>query len=200
MQPEALLRTHFRSFTIDSLSYVISAMSKCPNSRGSARGDYLQVLSFDGCNAASNLQQLWWTSGIQENIRSIRKKIRPSKTPTNLLPLKQLKVTEIVFSVHCHAYAITGEEDQHDVVRSLICGFIASTGNIKVESMRRNRVWGTTTEMLAAANMFHVNVCVGKVQFYAHMAHIHRPKCRVVNESVYLDNEAGNHFNVVIRV
>lgn len=99
------------------------------------------------------------------------------------------------------SYTITGEEDQHDVVRSLICDFIASTENIKVDSMRQNKVWGTTTEMLAAANMFHVNVCVWAKFGSMYTWHIHRPKCREeVNESVYLDNKAGNHFNVVISV
>lgn len=200
MQPEALLRTHSRSFTTDSLSYVISAISKCPNSRGSARGDYLQVLSIDGCNAASNLQQLWWTSGIQENIRSIRKKNKTFKNTNEPLAVKAIEGDgNCLF--RALSYAITGEEDQHDVVRSLICDFIASTENIKVESMRQNKVWGTTTEMLAAANMFHVNVCVWAKFGSMHTWHIHRPKCReVVNESVYLDNKAGNHFNVVIRV
>ncbi|KAK4316576.1 hypothetical protein Pmani_000598 [Petrolisthes manimaculis] len=58
------------------------------------------------------------------------------------------------------SFAITGEEDQHAVVRSLICDFIACTENIQVESMRNDKVWGTTTEILAAANMFNVNECL----------------------------------------
>lgn len=43
---------------------------------------------------------IWWTSGIQEKSGPSRKKLGPSKTPANLLPLKQLKVKELVFFVH----------------------------------------------------------------------------------------------------
>ncbi|KAK3865700.1 hypothetical protein Pcinc_028710 [Petrolisthes cinctipes] len=70
-------------------------------------------------------------------------------------------VKEIEGDGNCHfralSFAITGEEDQHAVVRSLICDFIACTENIQAESMRNDKVWGTTTEILAAANMFNVN-------------------------------------------
>lgn len=197
MQHEALLRTHSRSFTTDSLSYVISAISKCPNSRGSARRDYLQVLSIDGCNAPINLQQIWWTSGIQE-ISGPSGKKKTFKNKIEPLPLKQLKVTEIVFSVHCHMPSL--EKRTNTTLSEAWCDFIASIENIKVESMRQNKVCGTTTDMLAAANMFHVNVCVWAKFGSMHTWHKHRPKCRVVNKSVYLDNKAGNHFNVVIRV
>ena len=143
-----------RSFTTDSLSY-------------------LQVLSIDGCNAASNLQQLWWTSGIQEKIRSIRKKNKTFNNTSKPLAVRAIEGEENCL-FRAFSYATTGEEDQHDVVRSLICNFIASTENIKVESMRQNKMWGTTTEMLTAANMFHVSceyMCVGKVRLYAHMAY-----------------------------
>ena len=73
--------------------------------------------------------------------------------------------------------------------------------NESIELMRQNKVWETTTEMLAAVDMFHVNVCVWAKLGHTHTWHIHRPKGNVaVNESVYLENNAGNHFNVVIRV
>ncbi|KAK4322429.1 hypothetical protein Pmani_006769 [Petrolisthes manimaculis] len=100
------------------------------------------------------------------------------------------------------SFAITGEEDQHAVVRSLICDFIACTENIQAESMRNDKVWGTTTEILAAANMFNVNVCVW-VKYGPKLTwHIHRSNGEeVVEESVYyLENKAGTHFNVVIRL
>ncbi|KAK3857877.1 hypothetical protein Pcinc_018587 [Petrolisthes cinctipes] len=99
------------------------------------------------------------------------------------------------------SFAITGEEDQHAVVRSLICDFIACTENIQAESMRNDKVWGTTTEILAAANMFNVNVCVWAKYGPKLTWHIHRPNVEeVVEESVYLKNKAGTHFNVVIRL
>ncbi|XP_076049553.1 uncharacterized protein LOC143030283 [Oratosquilla oratoria] len=99
------------------------------------------------------------------------------------------------------AFAITGEEDQHPVVRSLICDFLSTNENIQVDSMREDKVWGTTTEIIAAANMFQVNVCVWAKFGSIHTWHIHSPKgSKIIKDSVYLENNAGNHFNVVIRV
>ena len=99
------------------------------------------------------------------------------------------------------SFAITGEENQHPVVRSLICDFLSTSENIQVDSMREDKVWGTTTEIFAAANMFQVNVCVWAKFGSMHTLHIHRPKgTKILKDSVYLENTAGNHFNVVIRV
>ncbi|XP_076061539.1 uncharacterized protein LOC143037290 [Oratosquilla oratoria] len=99
------------------------------------------------------------------------------------------------------AFAITGEEDQHPIVRSLICDFLSTNENIQVDSMREDKVWGTTTEIIAAANMFQVNVCVWAKFGSIHTWHIHSPKgSKIIKDSVYLENNAGNNFNVVIRV
>uniref|UniRef100_A0A0N7ZBW4 OTU domain-containing protein n=1 Tax=Scylla olivacea TaxID=85551 RepID=A0A0N7ZBW4_SCYOL len=57
-------------------------------------------------------------------------------------------------------FAITGGEDQHTVVRNMVCDFMACNEGSKMESVRNDKVWGTTTEILAAANMFNVNICV----------------------------------------
>ena len=67
--------------------------------------------------------------------------------------------------------------------------------------MREDKVWGTTTEVFAAANMFQVNVCVWAKFGSMHTLHIHRPKgTKILKDSMYLENTAGNHFNVVIHV
>lgn len=52
MQPEALLRIH----------------SRCSDRRGQARGDFLQDLSIDGCNTASDLQQLSYSRKSQVHL------------------------------------------------------------------------------------------------------------------------------------
>ncbi len=98
-------------------------------------------------------------------------------------------------------FAITGDEDQHTVVRSMVCDFMACNEGIKVESMRNDKVWGTTTEILAAANMFNANICVW-AKFGPELTwHIHRPNGKeVVKESMYLENESGVHNNVVTGV
>ena len=77
------------------------------------------------------------------------------------------------------SFAVTGEEDQHTMVRRMICDFIASTEGIKVKAMRKNKVWGTTTEILAAPDMFHVNVYVWAKFGQIHTWHVHRPKGNV---------------------
>ena len=57
------------------------------------------------------------------------------------------------------------------------------------------------TEVFAAANMFQVNVCVWAKFGSMHTLHIHRPKgTKILKDSMYLENTAGNHFNVVIHV
>ncbi|KAK4299280.1 hypothetical protein Pmani_028422 [Petrolisthes manimaculis] len=84
------------------------------------------------------------------------------------------------------SFTISGEEDQHAVVRSLIRDFIACTENIQAESMCNDKVWGTTREILAAANMFNVNVCVWAKYGPKLTWHIHRPNGEeIVEESVY---------------
>lgn len=98
------------------------------------------------------------------------------------------------------SFAITGDEEQHAVVRSLICDFLESTGHQKAGEMRQNKVWGTTTEILAAAEMFQLNVCVWASFGRVHTWHIHKPKGDTATQSVYLENKTGNHFNVVTRV
>ena len=98
------------------------------------------------------------------------------------------------------SYTITGEEDQHAVIRSLICdydGINEKTGDV---SMRLDKVWGTTTEILAAAKLFHVNVFVWAKFGPTYSWHVHKLKDIMVNESVYLENKSGLHFNVVLRV
>ncbi|XP_076030966.1 uncharacterized protein LOC143019154 [Oratosquilla oratoria] len=86
-------------------------------------------------------------------------------------------------------FAITGEEDQHPVVRSLICDFLSTSENIQVDSMREDKVWGITTEIIAASNMFQVNVCVWAKFGSIHTWHIHRPKgSKILKDSVYLEN------------
>ena len=97
------------------------------------------------------------------------------------------------------SFVITGEEDQHAVVRSLICDYVASTENIKVDKMREDKVWGTTTEIFAAANMFSINFFTWAKFGASETWHIHRPKGENVSESVYLTNIC-NHFNVVLRI
>ncbi|XP_066958565.1 uncharacterized protein [Macrobrachium rosenbergii] len=98
------------------------------------------------------------------------------------------------------SYAITGEEDQHAVIRSLICDYASITEKTRDDSMRQDKVWGTTTEILAAANLFNVNVFVWAKFGPTHTWHIHKPKDSVVNETVYLENKSGFHFNVVVRI
>ena len=67
--------------------------------------------------------------------------------------------------------------------------------------MREDKVWGITTEIFALANLFQVNVCIWTKFGFIHTWHTHRPKGnKIVKDSVYLENSAGIHFNVVIRV
>ena len=49
-------------------------------------------------------------------------------------------------------------EGEHTMVRRMIYDFIARAEVIKVTAMSKNKIWGNTTEILAAADMFHVNV------------------------------------------
>ena len=83
----------------------------------------------------------------------------------------------------------------------MICDFMESTEGIKVKSMRKNKVWGTTTEILAAADMFDTNIYVWAKFGQEYTWHVHRPKGNaIVNECMYLANAEGNHFNFVVSV
>lgn len=97
------------------------------------------------------------------------------------------------------SFVITGEEAQHAIVRSLICDYVASTENIKVDKMREDKVWGTTTEIFAAANMFSINIFTWAKFGASETWHKHRPKGENVIGSVYFTN-IDNHFNVVLRI
>ena len=65
--------------------------------------------------------------------------------------------------------------------------------------MREDEVWGTTTEIFAAANMFSINIFIWAKFGASETWHIHRPKGENVSESVYLTNIC-NHFNVVLSI
>ena len=98
------------------------------------------------------------------------------------------------------SYAITGEEDQHAVIRTLICDYATSNERTKDIPMRQDKVWGTTTEILAAANLFELNRFVWALFGTKFTWHVHRPIDRIVNENIYLENRSGCHFNVVSRI
>lgn len=98
------------------------------------------------------------------------------------------------------SYAITGEEDQHAVIRTLICDYATSNERTKDIPMRQDKVWGTTTEILAAANLFELNISVWALFGTKFTWHVHRPLDRIVNENIYLENRSGCHFNVVLRI
>ena len=98
------------------------------------------------------------------------------------------------------SYAITGEEDQHAVIRTLICDYATSNERTKDIPMRQDKVWGTTTEILAAANLFELNIFVWALFGTKFTWHVHRPIDRIVNENIYLENRSGCHFNVVFRL
>lgn len=98
------------------------------------------------------------------------------------------------------SYAITGEEDQHAVIRTLICDYATSNERTKDIPMRQDKVWGTTTEILAAANLFELNIFVWALFGTKFTWHVHRPIDRIVNENIYLENRSGCHFNVVFRI
>lgn len=164
LQPEALFRMCSRRFTSHiSVSYVTTAISFSaisPDCRGSAKGDCLYILSLDGCNAASSLQQppvdVFYTSRslVHPEIYT-----RFQKISVTFLLLKPLKEAQTVFSFPAPSFAITGEEDQHGIL-FLTCDFIPTFESFEVEALSEDGVRGTTTEMLAAADMFHVNVRV----------------------------------------
>lgn len=59
-------------------------------------------------------------------------------------------------------FAITGDEKQHAIVRSMICNLLESTENQEAGEMWKNKVWGTTTEILAAAEIFQLDMCGGR--------------------------------------
>ena len=66
--------------------------------------------------------------------------------------------------------------------------------------MHLDKVWGTTTEILAAANLFDVNVFVWAKFGPTYTWHVHKQKDIMVNETVYLESKSGFHFNVVLRI
>ena len=42
----------------------------------------------------------------------------------------------------------------------MLCDYMASNEGRNVESMWKDKVWGTTNEILADAIMYNVNICV----------------------------------------
>ena len=115
------------------------------------------------------------------------------------------------------SYVLTGSEDQHYLVRSLICNhmvniaprllshiyphesvhdYITSTG------MERNSVWGTDVEIFTFANICQINVYTFSTEHDTWQ--LHSPTISIVNantsiESVYLYH-SSDHYTVVRNV
>ena len=98
------------------------------------------------------------------------------------------------------SFVFTGEEDQHNVIRKKICDYIAVSEKRNVEKMRQNKVWGTTTEIMAASNLFKISLFIYSDFAMSKTWHIYKPRrLEKTDLCVYLVN-SGNHFDVVLNV
>ena len=98
---------------------------------------------------------------------------------------------------------ILGTEDKHDILRSIICDHMEKQGLLYSEEhiaeMRKDKVWGTEAEIMAASNLFNItievfNIKMGKwFSFQNRLSEITAQPCI---GSIYLVFN-NNHFDSV---
>ena len=114
------------------------------------------------------------------------------------------------------SYLITGSQVQHKVVRTIICNYIRNgmidsyltTSPIEylissqMELFEQN-VWGSDVEIYAAAQLFETDIYVYSAwgnngnKWLKFTSYTNGNAC---DESMYLTNASGNHFNAVLGI
>jgi len=107
------------------------------------------------------------------------------------------------------AFAITGSQNQHNIVRQYIVNHILDHGvqqHQHLQIMQHQGEWGTDEEIIAAAHLFECSVvCVTKINqtnnfclqhFSPHF--LTSPQCTDTcnHETLYLINSTGAHYDV----
>ena len=66
---------------------------------------------------------------------------------------------------------------------------------LKRSNMRESGIWGTETQIMATAKMFHRDVYTWIDNKWFHYSNLKEPS----KDAIYLDNRYGRHFNVVLE-
>jgi hypothetical protein len=99
------------------------------------------------------------------------------------------------------AYAVTGSEDEHPLMRAVLCKEMKDRDDegrrhVRESGMQKNGVWGTTDELFSASRLLKSTIAVWS-QFGASKSwQLHGEG----DPTLYLDNGSGDHFNVVMLV
>ena len=111
-------------------------------------------------------------------------------------------------------FAISEKQDYYEDVRKVICEYIENfQGKLKgilknapdVKSgckyieksgMHKNTTWATEIEILATAKSFKYDIFT----YYYYRWQRHSYMKNLSQDAIYLDNRAGNHFDVVLAL
>lgn len=113
------------------------------------------------------------------------------------------------------AYVISGNEDNHDIFRTLIVSHLSETGGwvlsdettaqyLQRTQMFEDKVWGTEVEIYTASALFGCRVYVyskyGDVYKWLEFKPLIRSSIPLQDESIYLYHRDGCHYDVVNSV
>ena len=110
------------------------------------------------------------------------------------------------------SFAVSGSQEYYAEVRQCICDYIENfpghlnavlqnshdvrSGKeyLKKSEMQKNNEWGTEIEILATAKCFKCDIFT----YYNYRWQRHSYLKTLSTDAIYLDNRAGNHFDIVI--
>lgn len=105
------------------------------------------------------------------------------------------------------SFVVTGSEDLHQLFRKRITDHMINIDNslrvflIRNEQMNDDGVWATENEILAAASLLETDILV-YAAYGLKMDWLRYPASLsldiLTSHAIFLSNQSGNHFNVVL--